>query len=97
MFEQPNAEADSNDVVEMNVPSTLSKRQLKSIIERVERLNDEKREILEQIREVYAEAKGNGFDVKALRKVVAMRKKSAAERAEEDAMVETYMMAIGAA
>jgi uncharacterized protein (UPF0335 family) len=69
--------------------------QLKSIIDRVERLEVEKTEIAEQIKEVYAEAKGNGFDVKILRKVVRLRKTDRAKRQEEDAILDLYLSAIG--
>lgn len=69
--------------------------QLKAIVERIERLEEDKAAIAEDIRQVYAEAKGNGFDVKTLRKVIALRKKEAAERAEEQAMLEVYMGALG--
>lgn len=72
----------------------FSKGQLKSVIERVERLEEEKQEVMEQIKEVYGEAKANGFDVKILRKIVALRKKSPDERSEEEAMLETYLMAL---
>ena len=72
-----------------------TKDQLKSIIERVERLTEEKKTISDDIRDVYAEAKGNGFDVKALRTIVRMRKQDANERAEQEALVETYMQALG--
>jgi uncharacterized protein (UPF0335 family) len=69
--------------------------QLKSLIERVERLEEEKKTISEDIKEVYAEAKANGFDSKTMRKVVALRKKDAAERQQEAAMVDTYLAALG--
>ena len=68
---------------------------LKSVIERVERLEQEKSEIADQVREVYAEAKGNGFDAKIIRKVVALRKKDRAKRAEEEAILDLYLSAIG--
>lgn len=71
--------------------------QLKSIIERVERLEQEKAEIAEQIKEVFSEAKGNGFDVKAIRKVVRLRKIDRAKRMEEEAILDTYLVAIGEA
>jgi uncharacterized protein (UPF0335 family) len=73
----------------------FAKDQLKSIIERVERLEEQKAEIASDIRDVYAEAKGNGFDVKALRTIVRMRKQDANERAEQEAILETYMQALG--
>lgn len=69
--------------------------QLKSIIERIERLELEKSEIAEQIKEVFAEAKGNGFDVKILRKVIRIRKQDAAKRQEEDAILDLYLSALG--
>lgn len=69
--------------------------QLKSIIERVERLEEEKKEVAEQIKEVMAEAKANGFDTKTLRKIITLRKKNAEERQEEEAMLDLYMHALG--
>jgi uncharacterized protein (UPF0335 family) len=77
-------------------PSTsFAKDQLKAIIERIERLEEEKKTISDDIRDVYAEAKGNGFDVKALRTIVRLRKQDANERAEEETILETYMLALG--
>jgi uncharacterized protein (UPF0335 family) len=69
--------------------------QLKSIVERIERLEEEKKTIADDIKEVYAEAKGNGYDVKVLRKVIAIRKRDANERAEEEAILELYLQAVG--
>lgn len=69
--------------------------QLKSLVERVERLEEEKATIGGDIKEVYAEAKANGFDTKILRKIVALRKKDAHEREEEQAMIELYLAALG--
>ena len=68
---------------------------LKSFIMRVERLEEDKQGIADDIKEVYSEAKGEGFDVKILRKVIALRKKDPEERAEEDELLELYMSAIG--
>ena len=77
-------------------PATrFAKDQLKSVIERVERLEEEKKTISDDIRDVYAEAKGNGFDVKALRTIIRMRKQDANEREEQETIVETYMQALG--
>lgn len=73
----------------------FAKDQLKSIIERVERLEEEKKTISDDIRDVYAEAKANGFDVKALRTIVRLRKIEPTEREEQDAILETYMHALG--
>ncbi len=71
--------------------------QLKSLIERIERLEEEKAAIAGDIKEVYAEAKANGFDTKAMRKIVAIRKKDFAERQEEEAILDLYMQALGMA
>jgi len=71
--------------------------QLKSVIERIERLEEEKREVGGQIKEVYSEAKANGFCTKTMRAVVALRRKSAEERQEAEAMLDLYMHALGMA
>ena len=69
--------------------------QLKSIIERIERLEEDKAAISSDIKEVYAEAKANGFDTAILKKVVALRKLEAAEREEMQSMIDTYMANLG--
>lgn len=69
--------------------------QLKSIVERIERLEEEKKTIADDIKEVYAEAKGNGYDVKVLRKVITIRKRDRNERAEEEAILDLYLQAVG--
>lgn len=74
---------------------TVSAGQLRSIVERVENLETERKEIAEQIAEIYGEAKSNGFDVKTLRKIVALRKKKPEERSEEEAMLDLYLSALG--
>jgi uncharacterized protein (UPF0335 family) len=74
--------------------TTFAQGQLKSIVERIERLEEEKKAIAGDIKEVYAEAKGNGFDVKILRKVISLRKKDANEREEEEAMLDLYLNAL---
>jgi uncharacterized protein (UPF0335 family) len=77
-------------------PATrFAKDQLKAIVERIERLEEEKKAIADDIRDVYAEAKGNGFDVKTLRTVVRMRKQDKNDRAEQEAILETYLHALG--
>jgi len=78
-----------------DILNATAQGQLKSIIDRVERLEQEKAEVAEQIKEVFAEAKGNGFDVKILRKVVRIRKQDRAKRMEEDAILDLYLSAIG--
>jgi uncharacterized protein (UPF0335 family) len=82
-------------VVEDAPTTKFAKDQLKAIIERIERLEEEKKTISDDIRDVYAEAKGNGFDVKALRTIVRMRKQDENERAEQETILETYMQALG--
>ena len=74
---------------------TVARDQLRSIVERIERLEEEKKTIADDIRDVYAEAKGNGFDVKALRTIVRMRKQDADERAEAEAILDVYRAALG--
>ena len=77
-------------------PATrLAKDQLKAIIERIERLEEEKKAISDDIRDVYAEGKGNGFDIKALRAIVRLRKQDINERKEQEAILETYLHALG--
>jgi uncharacterized protein (UPF0335 family) len=73
----------------------FAKEQLKAIVERIEHLEEEKKAIADDIKDVYAEAKGNGYDVKALRKIIRLRKQDKNERAEEEAILETYMHALG--
>lgn len=69
--------------------------QLRSFIERIERLEEEKKTLSDDIKEVYAEVKGSGFDVKAVRTVVRMRKKEDHERQEEESMIQLYKDALG--
>src|SRR6478672_5440615 len=87
--------ATSAAAVKEDPATSFAKDQLKAIIERIERLEEEKKTISDDIRDVYAEAKGNGFDVKALRTIVRLRKQDANERAEEETILETYMQALG--
>lgn len=78
-----------------DVLNSTAQGQIKSIVDRVERLSVEKAEIEEQIKEVYKEASGNGFDVKALKRVVRLRKQDRAKRQEEEAITDLYLSAIG--
>lgn len=75
--------------------TSVAAEQLRSVIERVERLEEEKKEVAEQIKEVFAEAKANGFCTQTLRKVISARKKALEERMEEDAMMDLYLNALG--
>lgn len=85
----------SDDNSHGDILNQAAQGQLKSIIERIERLEQEKTEISEQIKEVFAEAKGNGFDVKVLRKVLRIRKQDRAKRLEEEAITDLYLSALG--
>jgi uncharacterized protein (UPF0335 family) len=69
--------------------------QLRSFIERIERLEEEKKGISDDIRDVFAEAKGNGFDTKVMRQVIRLRKKDTNKRQEEEAILDLYMHALG--
>jgi uncharacterized protein (UPF0335 family) len=71
--------------------------QLKAFIERIERLEEEKAGIAGDIKEIYAEAKGTGFDTKAIRKIISLRKQDHSERQEQEAILELYMQALGMA
>jgi uncharacterized protein (UPF0335 family) len=85
---------DKNPIV---ATESVAADQLKAFIERIERLEEEKASLAGDIREVYGEAKGNGFDTKVLRKIVSLRKRDYAERQEEEAILELYMQALGMA
>lgn len=73
----------------------FAKDQLKAIIERIEKLEEEKKATSDDIRDVYAEAKGNGFDAKALRQIIRLRKMDPDERREQEEIVDLYMHALG--
>ena len=73
----------------------VAKDHLRAFVERIERLEEEKKALADDIRDVYAEAKGNGFDIKTLRVVVRLRKQDADERKEHQAILETYLHALG--
>ena len=69
--------------------------QLRAFIERIERLEEEKKGLSDDIRDVFAEAKGSGFDTKIMRQVIRLRKKDSNERQEEEAILDLYMHALG--
>ncbi len=75
--------------------TTIAADRLRSFIERVERLEEEKTTIMNDVKEVYAEAKGEGYDVKTLRSVVRIRKMDRAERQEQEALLDLYLSALG--
>ena len=78
-----------------DVLSAAAQGRLRTIIQRVERLEEDKKAVLEDIKEVFAEAKGEGYDVKILRKVIRMRKQDKAKRQEEEAILDLYLSALG--
>jgi uncharacterized protein (UPF0335 family) len=78
-----------------NSAPSFAKDHLKAFVERIERLEEEKSVLQGDIRDIYAEAKSTGFDVKAIRAIVRMRRQDAAERAEQEAILKTYMLALG--
>lgn len=92
MARKPNAEPKIGDNSHV---TRFAKDQLRAIVERIERLEEEKKATSDDIRDVYAEAKGNGFDTKALRAIVRLRKQDAEERAEHEAILDTYKHALG--
>jgi len=83
---------DSAPVMTIN---ETTREQLRRTIERIERLEEEKKEVAEQIKDVYAEAKAFGLDTKALRTCVRLRKQDKAERQEQELVLETYLVALG--
>ena len=85
----------ADDASQIDVLNSTAQTQLKTIIERLERLEEDKAAIMADLKDVYAEAKGNGFDVKTLRKVVRIRKQDRAKRQEEEAILDLYLSAIG--
>jgi uncharacterized protein (UPF0335 family) len=78
-----------------DVLNTVTMTRLRTIIERVERLEEDKAAILADIKEVFSEAKGEGFDVKVIRKIVRLRAQDRAKRLEEEALIDLYISAIG--
>jgi uncharacterized protein (UPF0335 family) len=79
----------------MTTLQVSAQKQLRQFVEQIERLEEEKKALTGDIRDKYLEAKATGFDVKALRKIVSLRKKSATDRQEEEAILAVYMHALG--
>ena len=79
----------------MTTLQASAQKQLRQLIEQIERLEEEKKAMAGDIRDKYAEAKAVGFDIKAVRKIVGLRKKSKTDRQEEEALLEVYMHALG--
>lgn len=84
MAKQPTVSSDS-----------VAQDQIRAFIERIERMEEEKKAIADDLKEIYAEAKGNGFDTKVLRQLIRIRKQDASERLEQEALLELYMAALG--
>ena len=78
-----------------DVLTSAAQGRLRTVIERLERLEEDKAAVMADMKEVFAEAKGEGYDVKVLRKVVRIRKQDKAKRQEEDAILDLYMSALG--
>jgi uncharacterized protein (UPF0335 family) len=94
MLDRP---AQSEAFTEEETGQTVAAGQLRALIERIERLEEEKKTIGEDIKEVFQEAKGTGFDTKAIRSIIKLRKKDTAERQEEEAILDLYKSALGIA
>ena len=85
----------NEESTKVDVINSTAQSQLKTIVDRVERLNEDLDAVKTDIKEVYAEAKGNGFDVKIIKKIIRLRKQSKASREEEAALISLYGAAIG--
>ena len=85
----------ADDSPNIDTLGATAQGKLKSLVERIERLEEDKAAVANDLKEVYAEAKGEGFDTKIIRKVVRLRKADAAKRSEEEALIELYITAIG--
>ena len=85
----------ADDSASIDTLGATAQGKLKSLVERIERLEEDKAAVASDLKEVYAEAKGEGFDTKILRKVVRLRKADSAKRQEEEALIELYMSAVG--
>ena len=87
----------ADDEITSETAQTVAAGQLRAFIERIERLEEDKKTVADDIKEVYAELKGNGYDTKAVRTLVRLRKKDQAERQEEEAMLDLYKADLGMA
>ena len=87
----------ADDASSLETLGATAQGKLKSLVDRIERLEEDKAAVAGDLKEVYAEAKGEGFDTKILRKVVRLRKADIAKRQEEEALIELYLSAVGGA
>lgn len=85
----------ADDATSIEVLNSTAQGKLKSLIERIERLEEDKAAVANDLKEVFAEAKGEGFDTKIMRKVIRLRKQDTAKRQEEEALIDLYISAIG--
>ncbi len=85
----------ADDASSIETLNTSAQGKLKSLIERIERLEEDKAAVSADLKEVFAEAKGEGFDTKIMRKVIRIRKQDTAQRQEEEALIDLYISAIG--
>jgi uncharacterized protein (UPF0335 family) len=85
----------ADDASSIDVLNTSAQGKLKSLIERIERLEEDKAAVAADLKEVYGEAKSEGFDTKIMRKVIRLRKQDTAKRQEEETLIELYISAIG--
>ena len=85
----------ADDSSSIEILNSTAQGRLKTIVERIERLEEDKAAVSGDLKEVYLEAKGEGFDARILRKVVRLRKQDKAKRQEEEALVDLYLSAIG--
>jgi uncharacterized protein (UPF0335 family) len=95
LLERDEAAQASPQTAPRPVSNSVAADQLRSIVQRIENLEREKAELASDIADIYSESKGNGFDVKTLKKVIALRKLDAAERDEADHLLDTYCAALG--
>lgn len=95
VFSTDTAAGEPADDERRNDTEGVAQDQLRAFVERIERMEEEKKAIVDDIREIYAEAKGNGFDTKVLRMVVKIRKQDHAERLEQEALLDLYLTALG--
>ena len=89
------SDSGSQGVYGMSTLQASAQKQLRQFVEQIERLEEEKKQLASDIRDKFLEAKATGFDVKALRKIISLRKKSDSEREEEESILEVYMHALG--
>jgi len=85
----------TGESVATNATTSFAKDHLKAFVERIERLEEEKKALSDDIKDIYSEAKSTGFDVKALRAIIRLRKQDPNERQEHESILETYMHALG--